>query len=192
MSLEDEHPIWELYDLLRTAKLSAKYYSYQFDAMVKYHKACKIFLAIMAPGSAFTGIAFWEETGCGRITFSILTVLTGLVSIILPLIHFEEKIKKLSKLVSGYNLLYGTLNSLRSEIKHSQEYSQKYQQKFFSTLKQHNDLIELEGAEALKVTDKKLRAKCEDEVYKEIPKTSLYFPKIKGDQLDATEETVEQ
>ena len=56
-----DHPVWNVYDLYRTARLSVCYYSAKLNRFLWYNYLIEYILAITASSSAIAALWFWEH-----------------------------------------------------------------------------------------------------------------------------------
>jgi len=80
------HPVWDVYDLYRTARLNIKYYSHLLTHWKRLNTWLECSLLIFAPSSAIAGIFFWQ-TPCGAIVWKWLIVITAVIASIKPIIR---------------------------------------------------------------------------------------------------------
>ena len=166
------HSVWDLYDLLRTARLNVKYYSVKLARVERTNFIIELVLAISAPTSAISGL-FFLQTYYGKVAWQILTVIAAFTAIIKPMLRIPEKIRKFEEIVTGYKTLENDLQLISVQIKDKKSYSQNHKTEFKRALERKNYLS---STEFKHVEDKKLKAKLQEEVITELPKDSFFIP----------------
>ncbi len=79
------HPVWDVYDLYRTARLNVCYYSTKLNRFQSYNFLIEITLAITASSSAVAALWFWEHP-VGEIVWKILGVISALLAVSKPIL----------------------------------------------------------------------------------------------------------
>ncbi len=97
----------ELYDLLRTARLNAKYYGELVSNLQRWNLGVDIAIAI-GTSSTLAGVAIFK-TDSGRVALSIVAAVAVLLSIVKPILNLSKRVERASKLWGGYNTLFNTL-----------------------------------------------------------------------------------
>lgn len=167
-----EHPVWAVYDLLRTARLNVKYYSARIASLKRREFLLELVLAVSAPSSAISGLWLWDYEW-GKLSWKILAIVAAVVAIIKPLLKLTEKMRKMEESLSGYRALDHDLYRLTLDINREKEFTPEIEQKFKEALARKGMLVcgELEHVEK-----KRLKRKCEREVMQELPPESFYIP----------------
>jgi hypothetical protein len=73
------HPVWTVYDKLRSARLNVKYYGARLHRIERANLAIEYILLAAAPSSAVAGLWFWN-TEVGKTIWQSLGVLAGATS----------------------------------------------------------------------------------------------------------------
>lgn len=166
------HPVWTVYDKLRTARLNSKYYGRRKKRFERLNLSMELVLAVTAPSSAIVGLAFWN-TQYGRIIWSIMGIVAAVVSIMKPLLKLTNRIRQYESVLSGYILLEYDLNEIRTRIGLTCAFDDKLQKEFMMALKRERKLVE-KSIETR--PNRKVKLICEKEVKKELPPHSFYIP----------------
>ena len=170
---DDTHPVWDVYDQYRTARLNVKYYSKKLEVVKRQNFWIELALAVAAPSSAVAGLWFWE-TDIGSYTWKGFAIIAACLAVIKPLLGLTTKIQKLEGGLSRYRLFHHDLQKIVVLISQERKYLNKFRNEFKSLLDNKREIIEQEmpGRE-----DKKLKNRCQDEVLRELPAGSFFVPK---------------
>ena len=166
------HPVWDVYNLLRTSRLNGKYYSEKLHKVEKLNTSMQLIIAASLPSSAIAGFQIWTE-GPGNYIWSGVLVLASTLAFLQPFLKLSEKIKKYDSILNGYLMLDYDLQELRGKISNSGKYTASHKKLFEQALKRKNSVgIKEQGIEL----DKKLRNRCTIEVKKELPAENFFVP----------------
>ena len=168
-----EHPVWDVYNLLRTARLNQKYYLEKLHRVEKLNMAMQIIIAASLPTSAVASYQIWN-TELGGPAWSFVLLLASTLALLQPFLKLSEKIKTYDSILNGYLTLDFDLQELRGKISHSNSYSVSHRKLFEQALKRKKNVGLKE--QGLKL-DKKLRTKCAEEVRKELPAKNFFIPR---------------
>ena len=94
------HPVWDVYNELRTARLNIKYYTVRVEETRRLNRVLEIILAVAAPGSA-VAMLFIRETSIGKIIWGPLAVVAAFVAVVKPFLKLDERLQQYEK---KYNL----------------------------------------------------------------------------------------
>lgn len=164
------NPVWDVYNLLRTVRLNEKYYNVKRDFLVKLNIFFEITLLVTAPGSAL--VIVWE-TEIGKVILPYLAGLAAFLALLKPLISLTDKIRQHEEVYTGYRSLYQYINRIRFQINQDEKYGQTHKIGLNEALAKRYDLV---NSEPKSKPDKKLIAKCQREVNKELPPENFYIP----------------
>lgn len=165
------HPVWEVYDEIRTARLNVKYYSNKLSSLQRYNFWIEFFIAFFS-SSTIAGLWLWK-TELGQLFMKSFAVIPAMLSIIKPLLKLTERMAQLEKLVIGYCDLENDLNCIATQIKHSKTYSSQHKKCLFETLKKKRVLIT--GFLDPKINNSLVK-RLADSVNKELPPDSFFIP----------------
>lgn len=166
------HPVWDVYDQLRTARLNVKYYSALLSRARRWNLSMEFTLAVAAPGSAVAGLWFWD-TGVGNTIWKYLAVLTAVVAVAKPLLKTTDRIRQIEKVLLGYRAQEHDLQTLTILIRQDTVYGPRHRALFEETLKRRRVLVR-DSPET--IVNQKLRRSCQQEVEMELPADSFYVP----------------
>ena len=166
------HPVWDVYDLFRTARLNIKYYSHKLTNLKRTNFCIELALAIGAPSSAIGGFYYWN-TPCGSIIWKWILGITAVVALVKPIIKLSDKIESYGKTVNGYRILEHQVEKNVIQIKQDKSYSEKHRTLLESAIEMVGKLKENDPE--IKINNK-LKKKYQDEVLKELPVDNFYIP----------------
>lgn len=172
--MPDTHPVWDVYDLQRTARLNVKFYSHRLAHIERSNFWFELILAITAPSSAIAGLFFWELE-YGQLAWKLLLVLASIIAILKPLLKLTDKIKKYEESLTGYRMLEHDLSAIATQIKQKEAYTPALQKEFNKAFDRKGKLSQSE-AERSEHKHKKLREKLQSEVCIEMPADLFYIP----------------
>jgi hypothetical protein len=170
------NPVWDVYDLYRTARLNVKYYCGRLRVRERQNFVIELVIAATASGSAIAGFTFWAS-GLGRAVWQGLSVAAAVLAIVKPLLKLPEKIRQLEETISGFRTLEHDLRKIEISIRQERQYTQEHRTRFGAALERMNDLVSKPGELS---EDKGLKTACQAEVVKELP-TSRFFVPVESD-----------
>jgi len=168
----ETHPVWSVYDRLRTARLNHKYYCRRLERYERLNFWIEVVLLATAPSSAIGALWFWDSA-IGSPIWKALATVAAIIVMIKPLLHIPSRIKDYESIICGYRALEFDLQELRTLIEQRQAYDHKLQTELRKILKREKALVTKgpeprEHAATLK--------KCQDEVLSELPVSSFFVP----------------
>lgn len=168
----ENHPVWGVYDKLRTARLNVKYYSRRLESLERTNFWLELIMLASAPTSAIAGLWFWNEP-LGRVAWQYLGVLAAFAAVLKPLLALTRKIKDSESVLAGYRMLEYDLMELKVLIEQKRNYDSALQSEFKKALQREKTLVGKtpETRERLKV-----KQECETEVLQELPSASFFVP----------------
>lgn len=167
-----QHPVWAVYDLLRTTRLNVKYYTHKLRNAEKQNMIVQIILASAVPSSAIAGFEIWDF-GLGKHTWKYFTVFAAIVAFIQPFLGLTEKVKTLSAIIANYTNLLSEVESIKVSIETNKKYSNYDKRKFALLIKKR---AKIEALEHVFDVDKKLQKQYRIEVQKQLPSKYFYVP----------------
>jgi hypothetical protein len=169
---ETDHPVWSVYDRLRTARLNVKYYCARLARFEAISFWLDLTLLATAPTSAVAGLWFWD-TDWGRPVWKLLAVIAALTAVVKPLLNLTKRIKDYETLVSGYRVLEFDLMQVKIGIEQKRKYDNALQADFKRAQDRERSLIAKipESKEHLKV-----KVACRNEVDRELPSEAFFVP----------------
>ena len=169
---KNNHPVWDVYDELRSARLNVKYYSSRLSQIERHHFILEAIILCSAPTSAVAGLWFWESES-GQVIWKLFGVVAAFVAILKPLLSLTKKIKSFDGILSGYKGLEHDLTEIKIMISQKQKYDQTAQNEFKKALKRKGALI---GKDPETKHDNEIKTKSEEEVLRELPSDSFFIP----------------
>ncbi len=169
------HPVWALYDRLRTARLNVKYYGRRLLTLKRWNVGFELVLLATAPSSAIAALWFWQTVG-GKFAWQGLGVVAAIAAVLKPVLKLTSTITQHESLVTGYRLLEYDLQGLRTEIEQTRRYGAPVQEEFKKALTKERDLV---SRSPLDPADRKLLRRCQREVSEELPVDAFFIPNEK-------------
>jgi len=167
-----QHPVWNVYDQLRTSRLNILYYSAKLKFAERLQLIMQLILAAAVPSSAVAGFKIWDFW-LGQYAWEIFVSLSSFIAFIQPFIGLQKKIKKLDELVVGYKILYFDLIDIKHKIENDQKYATTHKKVFKAALDRRK---KLEIKETGLWENNSLRKKCQEIVKNELPAKYFYIP----------------
>lgn len=166
-----DHPIWDVYDQYRTARLSVRYYEYKLKHLRRHNFRIELVLAISV-SSGVAGLWFWE-TAVGGIVWKIIITVAAFTAVVKPLIKLSDRIQEQSVILAAWRELDDELQKLSILVRQCGKYNTELQNRFLSLMEKRSDIVKKERAEAI---DEKLREKCVEQVNQELPSDKFFVP----------------
>lgn len=168
-----DNPVWEVYNLLRTARLNKKYYTHKLKNVEDLNILIQIIIAAAVSTSAIATLPVWDSEN-GLIVWRIFTTIATIVSFIYPFMRLSNKIKKIDSILIGYTMLENDLMELRSEIATTKKFTKSHKSDYKKAFNRKKKLsIDERGIRVVE----KLIIKLQKEVNRELPSKSFYLPK---------------
>ena len=168
----ENHPVWAVYDKLRTSCLNVKYYSRRLYTLERQNFWIELILLATAPSSAIAGLWFWN-TETGRIIWQYFGVVAAVAAILKPSFQLTKKIKEFESVLSGYRTLEYDLREIKSMVEQNKKYDKALQTEFRKALQREKVLV---GKTPETKEKKKLLDICEQEVRMALPGKSFFIP----------------
>ena len=181
----ENHPVWTVYDKLRSARLNVKYYCCRLQSAERWNFALELVLLAAAPTSAIAGLWFWD-TDPGKFVWKTLGVIAAFAALLKPLLGLTKKIKEYESIISGYRVLEFDLMEIKSLIEQKRKYDAALQADLKRALQRERTLVG-KTPETREVAS--IKRKCEEEVNRELPVSSFFIPE---DLANATRQTKAQ
>jgi hypothetical protein len=169
-----EHPVWDVYNLLRTARLNVKYYSARLAFLQRSNFWLEIVLAISAPSSAIAGLWFWQYS-MGQVVWKIFAVIAAFFAILKPFLKLPERIKRFEETLTGYRTLDNDLQNIAVKIRQQGTYDEEIKGQFDRAFNRKIAISTQEPEVREKI---KLKNNCEAEVLSELPHAHFYIPEV--------------
>jgi hypothetical protein len=183
-----QHPkalLDELYDLYRTALMNKLYYADRLRFLENCNLLYESFLAVGA-STTIASWTIWQNNLYGKVFWSIFGGLVALMALLKPFLTISKRIEEYSKLYTGYNALYLSLDDIVTDVNISEAVNQGTKKAFDTAKERYN---------ALAVTDVvhvngKVLSRSQDEVNRLIPKSSLWDPALPVEQSNQSSNTM--
>jgi hypothetical protein len=170
--IREEHPVWIVYDKLRSACLNVKYYSYRLQSLERQSFWLDIILAGTAPTSAIAGLWFWENE-YGKIIWQWLGVIAAVAALLKPVLGLTKRIKDVEPVLSGYRTLEYDLREIKSNVEQKRRYDTTMQTELKKALQREKVLV---GKTPETRENQRVKRKCQAEVKQELPREIFYVP----------------
>ncbi|MCK4447266.1 MAG: hypothetical protein KAW56_09310 [Candidatus Marinimicrobia bacterium] len=165
------HPVWNIYDEYRTARLNVKINEYLLKNLKRYNFFIEFALAFMASSSVAT-FWFWENE-TGQIVWKYLCVFTAILAILKPLFNLGSKIQEKSEALADFKSLDHDFHKLTILISQYKKYDSDFREQFFY-------LIDKRGFINQKTKDGEIGTKkkqeFEEQVNRELPYKTFFIP----------------
>lgn len=168
----ENHPVWDVYDLLRTSRLNELYYGKKLQKMERLNLGVEVCIALVSSSSAVVGLAVWKTT-VGNPLWQLLLTGAAVLTIVKPFLGFPKKIKAYEELLAGYRLLTHELRDLRMDINQSGDYTSSHQARCKRIKERVRDYV---AKNPERVECPKIKAACTKLVLEEIPSSGLFIP----------------
>jgi hypothetical protein len=160
-----------IYDTYRTAAMNEKYYANRLTYLTNLNRYYEIALAI-GTSTAIAAWAIWDINSLAKGFRAVFSGAITLLAIIKPFLKMPEDIEKYSTLHTGYRALYLNLNSIVSTIRRKSKVTSEVQQLFDAAQGQYRSLA-LNDSVSI---NQKILEQCQQQVVREIPVESLWYP----------------
>jgi hypothetical protein len=166
------HPVWEVYDLHRLARLRNKYYCAMLARAKRYNMGLEVFLATTVSGSAVGTLAFWSSP-TGKSWWQALAALSAILAVAKPFLRLTDRIQEAEEMVTGYRLIEQRVSRLESSISNERSYSAPLRQRFVAIMDDLDALVlkqpkDKDAASWIK--------KFSAEVNRELPSNNFFIP----------------
>lgn len=169
------HPVWDVYDLYRDARLSVLYYSERLNWYKGLNTFIEIILAITTSSSAVAALWLWN-TQFGQEIWKYVLVISAILAVVKPVIKLTEKLQQYEEVLTGYRSLENDLKIIVVQIKQSKKYGSPHRTKLLEALSRQGELVKKLPEPK---PEKKLQDKCRLQVMKELPAEHFFVPKDK-------------
>jgi hypothetical protein len=171
-SVREQHAVWSVYDRLRSARLSVKYFCWKLERAERTSFWLDLLLLATAPASAVAGLWFWQ-TEIGRNVWQWLGLIAAVAAVVKPLLHLTKKIKDYESLVSGYRVLDFDLMELKGQIEQRNKYDAPLVAEF-KRIQQRERALVSKNPESRE--NRKMKQLCVAEVDAELPAEAFFVP----------------
>ena len=166
------HPVVDVYDQLRTARLNVRYFEADLKRLGKINFGIEVVLALAA-SSTFAGLWFWANA-FGGMLWKIFSAIAAIIAILKPKINLTKIIQSKEVQLAGYRVLDHEFQKITILVNQRQRYDDELKKLFVDALDRKGELIKKD--EQFK-RDEKLVSRCYEQVLTELPETSFFVPK---------------
>lgn len=167
-----DHPVWSVYDRLRSARLSVKYYACKLQQLERANFWLEFLLLATAPTSAVAGLWFWDSE-LGNLVWKSFAIPAAIVAVAKPLLHLPKRMKDYEGVLSGYRILEFDLMEIKIGIEQKLRYDAALQAEFKRVQQRERILV---GKTPEAQEDAKVKATCQKQVLMELPTDSFFVP----------------
>lgn len=168
----DRHPVWDLYDNLRTARLNALYYECRLGTLLSWNWFCDMALATAAAAAAVVALWFWRDP-IGAQAWRGLSIVAAVCALLKFSLDLTERIRTLESLRSRYRVLEHELRRMKHAVDISLQYGPVEQARLRHLLDAQRALVDDEP-ESQPV--ERVRRRCHAMVDDEFPVEAFYVP----------------
>ncbi|CAG9247835.1 hypothetical protein [Paraburkholderia unamae] len=168
----ENHPVWAVYDKLRTAHLNVRYYSERLRRLERWDMAMDVALVIAAPTSAVAGLWFFK-TDMGKHVWQAFGTFAAFVAAIRPAIQFRRTLKAYETTISAYQALEYDLETIRRKIEQRGIYDEELKSDFLRALERQRH-IDISSPD--KIANSRLLKSCTTAVLTEMPASAFFVP----------------
>lgn len=170
MPSNKDHPVWDVYNELRTARLNVLCYESQLKVLTILNTTIEYLLAILT-SSSVAGFWFWKNE-TGEFIWKLLGVITVILAVGKPILNLGSKIKKKSEIVTAYRELDQGFLHLKIMINQAREYGTSQIKDLQILLKKKEEIVK----KYQDIVNDRLKNKCYKRVNEELPIETFYIP----------------
>lgn len=168
-----DHPIWHLYNEIRTTRLNCKILEWRIRGLRMMNFGFEVTIAFAATSSiggfwffqTFVGGCLWKTIGAVAIVCTTLK----------PILKYPERIRKVQELLTGYKVLGHDLHCISLDANHRQKYDDECYKELKKSLKRKSELIQRTEDST---PSRKSILRFEAEVNQELPVDQFYVPPV--------------
>src|SRR5947208_3305339 len=133
------HPVWDVYDEMRTARLNIKCLSVEIGILERRSRCIEVILAI-AGASSIGAVSFLQNTA-GKIIWGAIGFLAMILTALKPVFPLADKRIKKERLLTSYRILEHDLYCVGLGIKERRAYDDQAKREFRSALVRKSAII---------------------------------------------------
>jgi hypothetical protein len=173
MTLRDskEHPIWDVYNELRTARLNVKCLECKIKGLRRKSTILEVIVAIS--GTSSIGGFWFLQNDFGTTAWKTLGALAVVIGAVKHIFPFGERRLKKERLAAGYRMLEHELQCIRVGIKERRAYDDVAKGEFRIALRNKKELI---GQSDDEPCSNRIIKKCRISIDRELPVDEFYIP----------------
>ncbi|MBF0556213.1 MAG: hypothetical protein HQK96_16965 [Nitrospirae bacterium] len=169
-----KHPIWDVYDQYRTARLNVRCYEAQLRWVERKNKWMEIFIAVSTSSTA-ASLFIFQDYELGRNLLKFFSVAAVLLSLMKPYLKYQDEIKTTIELIAEYKALDYAYQKLVISIKQRGKYDDEMKNKFLELIDKAGKIVDDFTAGPIA---HKIRNRVFEEVNKELPSEKFYVPEV--------------
>lgn len=166
-----QHPVWNVYDELRTARLNVYYYRRKLAVARRASMVQELVIAISSSAGVATAWVF--TTTPGTIVWKMLGTMAALVAVYRTVARPTERVRKLESCVAGWTQLEISLDQLRRRVHEDGRYDRAASGEMDKIADRKRLVVALEDDDEL---DEELRRQCFERINQELPLERFYVP----------------
>lgn len=166
-----QHPVWDIYDEYRTARLNVKINEYKLENYKILNFWIEFILALTA-SSSVASFWFWQSE-IWQTVWKYLFVVTAILAVLKPMLNLSGKIQKFSEILTDFKSLEHDFHKLTILINQQQRYDPEFKEQFYYLLDQKRFINQKNSEEAIRKSKKR---EFESQVISELPANIFYIP----------------
>jgi hypothetical protein len=170
--MQGNHPVWDVYDQFRTARLNELYYGRRLLSYERFNFWSEVVVAVTSSSSAIAGFAFWSSEA-GNPAWKAMLALAAVVTVMKPLLNLTKRIRSYEELFSGYRLQFHDLKDLRIDISQARDYTEAHKARFKKIIDKQRLLADKSPE---RMEHKRVKSECQAAVLAEFPSRSFFIP----------------
>lgn len=171
--LREHHPIWPLYDEMRTARLNKKVLELDIRRLARRILWIEIVIGVTT-SSSIGGLWFLQAVWVAWL-WKGLGVVAVFMMVLKPILKYQEEKEGNEALLVAYGLFEDQLAAIGREVQTRQAYDTELKARFCRTMETKQTLIE--SAQGSRVPRKELE-RLEDQVEQAMPAARFYLPPV--------------
>jgi hypothetical protein len=166
------HPVWDVYDLYRKARLNVKYYCARLHRLNRQNFWIEFFIAATASTSAIASLTIWN-TREGIVAWKVLGGVAAILAVAKPLLKLPDRISRLEEVITGYRTLEHDMKRIEVSVRQRKSYDAALQERLGMALER---MAPLETRTVESSESKKVLRRCALEVDSELPAENFFIP----------------
>jgi hypothetical protein len=167
------HPVWNVYDEYRTARMNVHIYEKQLSTLRRNNFVMESILALSV-SSVIAGSWLWE-TSIGSIVWKIIITIAGFFAVLKPLLKFADQIQQETEILTSWRSLDAGLQKLVLSISQYRRYDDEMRNRFLTLMEAKSSIVTKEPPQA---PSGRLITECEKQVNNELPQDSFFVPEV--------------
>lgn len=168
------NPVWDVYDQYRAVRVNVLRYDKQLTWTERKNKWMDIFIAVSTSSTA-ASMWFVKYTYFGDYTWQVCSVVAVILSIIKPILKYQDKIKVTRALLAEYRALDYAYQKLVISIKQRRKYDDELKNKFLVLLDKRARITDEFVAGPIASIQ---RNRAFDQANEELPPQDFYVPEV--------------